>query len=71
MSGVVLHVSYQLCEKAQVGRLLLEVSPGKNIRPFLIKAKQGWGVVQVIDYLPSKCEALSSNPSYVKKKKNK
>jgi hypothetical protein len=34
------------------------------------KAKKGW-VTQVVEHLPSKCEALSSNPSATKKKKKK
>jgi hypothetical protein len=28
-------------------------------------------MAQVVDHLPSKCEALSSNPSVIKKKKKK
>jgi hypothetical protein len=34
-----------------------------------IKQKRNGGVVQVIEHLPSKCEALSSNSSIGKKKK--
>jgi hypothetical protein len=32
-------------------------------------SQKGCGVVQAIERLPSKCEALSSNPSAAKKKK--
>jgi hypothetical protein len=31
---------------------------------------EGWRVAQVVEYLPSKCEALSSNPCIEKKKKS-
>jgi hypothetical protein len=42
------------------------------MRPYLEKYlthKRAGGVAQVIECLPSKCEALSSNPSTEKKKK--
>jgi hypothetical protein len=34
-----------------------------------ITSLMGWGMAQVVDHLPSKCEALNSNPSTTKKKK--
>jgi hypothetical protein len=43
-------------------------------RPYLEKnltQTRAGGVVQVVEYLPSKCEALNSNPSTAKKKKKK
>jgi hypothetical protein len=33
--------------------------------------KRAGGVVQEVEYLPRKCEALSSSPTTAKKKKNK
>jgi hypothetical protein len=33
------------------------------------KAKQGLGVAQVVEHLPSKCKALSSNTTNPQKKK--
>jgi hypothetical protein len=35
------------------------------------KAKRAEGEVQEVEYLSSKCEALSSNPSTAKKKKKR
>jgi hypothetical protein len=43
---------------------------GLQCRPAKItRAKRAGGVAQVVEYLLSKCEALSSNPSTEKKKK--
>jgi hypothetical protein len=39
--------------------------------PLKKKKKRDSGAAQVADCLPSKCEALNSNPSTVKKKKKK
>jgi hypothetical protein len=44
------------------------------VRPYHKKnpsLKRAHGVVQVVEQLPSKCKALSSNPSTTKKKKKK
>jgi hypothetical protein len=50
----------------------LRPAPGKNTRPYLkknnLKAKRSTGVVQVIEYLPSKYKALSSNSSTARNK---
>jgi hypothetical protein len=35
------------------------------------KTKRAGGIVHVVEYLPSKREALSSNPRTTKKKRNK
>jgi hypothetical protein len=42
---------------------------GENTRPYLknSKSKKGWGVAQVVEFLPSKCKALISNPITAKK----
>jgi hypothetical protein len=37
----------------------------------IIKAKRGGVMAEVVDHLPSKCKAMSSNPSTAKKKKKK
>jgi hypothetical protein len=37
----------------------------------MTKAKRADGVAQMVKHLPSKCEALNSNPSNAKKKNNK
>jgi hypothetical protein len=36
----------------------------------ITKAKNGWGVAQVVEHLPSKCKVLSSNFGTAKKKKS-
>jgi hypothetical protein len=58
--------------EAQIGRLRFRVSPRKNMRPYLknnLKSKKGWRYAQVVECLPSKCKALSSNPSTAKKER--
>jgi hypothetical protein len=35
----------------------------------ITKAKNGWGVAQMVEHLPSKCKVLSSNFGTAKKKK--
>jgi hypothetical protein len=45
----------------------------KNIKPYLknnLKGKRGGDMAQVVEHLPSKCAALSSNPTSGKKKKS-
>jgi hypothetical protein len=34
-----------------------------------VRAKEGWNMAQVVEHLPSKCKALSSNHSIAKKEK--
>jgi hypothetical protein len=41
------------------------VNIGGNLR------NKAWGLAQMVDCLPSKCEVLTSNPSTAKKKKKK
>jgi hypothetical protein len=41
--------------------------PGEKVRPYLqINQNKKGGVVQAVEYLSSKCKALSSNPSITK-----
>jgi hypothetical protein len=50
----------------QVGDHGLRLAPGKSMRPYLknkLKQKRVEGVAQVLDCLPSKWKALSSNPN--------
>jgi hypothetical protein len=47
---------------------------GKSTRPYVknkLNQKRAGGMTQVAKYLPSKCKALSSNPSTPKKQKKK
>jgi hypothetical protein len=46
-------------------RIKVQSQPGKKQDPIwkVTKAKKAGGVAQVLELLPSKCEALSSNPS--------
>jgi hypothetical protein len=52
-------------------RTVLPGQSGQKVRPYLkiTKAKSAGGVAQVVDLPPSKCKAMSSNPSTEKKKK--
>jgi hypothetical protein len=45
--------------------------PGQKVKPIfkITKAIRAWGLVQVVECLPSKCKAMSSNPSNAKKEK--
>jgi hypothetical protein len=51
-------------------RILILAGVGKNARPYLKnnQRKKGFDVVQVVECLPSKHKALSSNPSTTKKR---
>jgi hypothetical protein len=47
----------------------LKDSVGKNISSYLkrkLKVKKTSGMVQMVEYLPSKCKVLSSNPNTTK-----
>jgi hypothetical protein len=48
---------------------MVQVGLSMNVRPYLInnQSKKGWDKAQVIQYLLSKHEALSSNPSTTQK----
>jgi hypothetical protein len=53
--------------------LLSKVGPRKKVRPYLknnLKQKMAGGMDQVVEYLPSNCEAMSSNPSTSKEQKD-
>jgi hypothetical protein len=49
-------------------RMVVQASPGINVRPYLKRSysKNGWGMAQMVEQLPSKHEALSSNYSTIK-----
>jgi hypothetical protein len=52
--------------EVEVGGSWLMASPGKRRRPYMKnkpKAKRAGDVFQVIEHIPIKCKALSSNPS--------
>jgi hypothetical protein len=53
-------------------RTVLPGQSGQKVRPYLkiTKAKSAGGVAQVVDLPPSKCKAMSSNPSTEKKKRD-
>jgi hypothetical protein len=61
--------------EAGVGGLRSETSPGKKWEPYLknnLKTnKRTMGVDQIIEYLLTKCEALSSIPNTTEKRKLK
>jgi hypothetical protein len=52
---------------------MVQVVARKNIRPYWKSnyGKRPGGVTEVVELLPSKCEALSSSPSTDKNKKRK
>jgi hypothetical protein len=54
------------CKQEDHG-FMVQAGPGINMRPYSKESYAG-RVVQVIEYLPSKCKALSSNPVLQKKK---
>jgi hypothetical protein len=53
--------------------MVIQAQTGKKQDPIskIFKTKRAGGMVQVAECLPSKCEAVSSNPSTAKKKKKK
>jgi hypothetical protein len=54
--------------EAEVGRSQSKAALGKSIRLYLKNnlSKKTVGVAQMLEHLPSKCEALSSNTSTLK-----
>jgi hypothetical protein len=48
-----------------------DLSKKQNAIPKITRAKRPGGMAQVVKHLPSKHEALSSNPNTAKKKKRK
>jgi hypothetical protein len=62
----------QATGKVEVVGFLSPAEPGQKHKPLpekQTKAKRAKGVAQVLEHLPSKLKALSSNPSATKKKK--
>jgi hypothetical protein len=57
----------------EIGRIMVQTSLGKKRDPHLQnnQSKRAGGVAQVVEHLPSKCKALSSNPKTKKSKRNK
>jgi hypothetical protein len=54
--------------KAEVGELRAEASPGQKYKALSEKQTDRTGSgAQAVEHLPSKCKALSSNPSSAKK----
>jgi hypothetical protein len=55
--------------EAEIGRIVVPGQPGKKRDPIsnITRAKRTGGVVQAVHHLPSKREAMSSNPSMEKK----
>jgi hypothetical protein len=62
-------------QEAEIRRIAVQGQPGQTVyEPLSGKYptyKRAGGVVHVVQFLPSKCEALISNPSTAKKKKKK
>jgi hypothetical protein len=58
-------------QEAEISRIEVQASPGKEfLRPYLKNnqhKKRVGGVAQVVEWLPSKCKALSSIPVLPKK----
>jgi hypothetical protein len=63
-----MHVSSQL-NRSINGRIAVQGGLGINARPYSKNAysKKGWDMVQEVEYLSGKHEALSSNPDAAKK----
>jgi hypothetical protein len=58
--------------EAEIGRVTVQTQLGQTLLMFLLKitkAKRTGGVAQVLEHLLCKREALSSNPSPIKRKK--
>jgi hypothetical protein len=64
------HLSSQLYGKAQIGRRQYRLVPGTTEDPIRKTAniKKAEGVVQVVEYLPSKTEVPSSTPPVLSEK---
>jgi hypothetical protein len=58
-------------QEAKIRRITVQSQPGKVVWKTLSQQystrKSAGGVAQVVEHLPSKCEALSSNPILPKK----
>jgi hypothetical protein len=56
--------------KCEIGELWFRLAWAKSKAPISkTTAEMAGGLVQEVEHLPRKCEALSSNPSTAKKKK--
>jgi hypothetical protein len=62
-------------QEEEVRRIVVQSQPGKIVHETISQKnptqKRAGGVTQVVEHLPSKHKALSSNPSIAKKKKKK
>jgi hypothetical protein len=69
--SMVAHACYPSYVEGRDGKMEVQGWPqAKSMRPYLKKKiDQKWlgGTAQVVQYLPSKCNALSSNPEYCNK----
>jgi hypothetical protein len=68
---MIVHACYPSYKGSLRKRITVQADLGINTRPYLKnnKTKRAGGVTQVVEYLPSKCKVLSSNPSTKKKGK--
>jgi hypothetical protein len=66
MEACTCHASYEEIHK--IGLLHCLAQPGEKWDPIskITRTKRIGGMARVIEHLPSKCEALSSNPSMAK-----
>jgi hypothetical protein len=58
-------------QEAETRWIMVRSQPRQTVRPYLRKKKKkkkACGVMQVVEHLPSKLEALSSNPNAANKK---
>jgi hypothetical protein len=57
--------------ETQIRRIIVQSQPGEIVHKTLSQKyatpKKAGGVAYVVEHLPSKCEAMSSNPSIIKK----
>jgi hypothetical protein len=69
---MIVHACYPSYKGSLRKRITVQADLGINTRPYLKnnKTKRAGGVTQVVEYLPSKCKVLSSNPSTKKKRQS-
>jgi hypothetical protein len=62
-------------QEGEIRKISVQSQPRQKVRPYLKNAqhtkKRASGVAQVVNHLPSKCEAQSSNPVISKTNKQK
>jgi hypothetical protein len=56
-------------QETEIQRIMVQGQSGQDPIWKYLKQKRVYRVVQVIEHLPSQCEALSSSPSTTKKSK--